>query len=147
MIVKLFVDITGAFSGSIQPVAAAKLVSVLPFLLCDLYGMTLVRKRFGMLTAGLFCFLLSAMPGLPGYMVEVRMYGFAMFFVTALMLHGYELILEYSGQEQPKKRNWIFFMNWKSLIRLTLSGTAHRRIRKKEMLSVKSPTNLPRRML
>lgn len=107
MIVKLFVDITGAFSGSIQPVAAAKLVSVLPFLLCDLYGMTLVRKRFGMLTAGLFCFLLSAMPGLPGYMVEVRMYGFAMFFVTALMLHGYELILEYSGQEQPKKRNWI----------------------------------------
>ena len=65
MIVKLFVDITGAFSGSIQPVAAAKLVSVLPFLLCDLYGMTLVRKRFGMLTAGLFCFLLSAMPGLP----------------------------------------------------------------------------------
>ena len=108
MIVKLFVDAAGAFSGSIQPVAAAKLVSVLPFLLCDLYGLMLVRKRFGMLTAGLFCFLLSAMPGLPGYMVEVRMYGFAMFFVTALMLHGYELVLEYSGREQPRKRNWIF---------------------------------------
>ena len=44
-----------------------------------IYAITKVRKNFGMLTAGLFCFLLPAMPKLADYTVEVRMYGWALF--------------------------------------------------------------------
>lgn len=73
-------------------VAAAKVVSVVPFFLCLFYAVTKVRKHFGMLTAGLFGFLVISMPQLSFYTVEIRMYGYALFFVTAAMLHAYELV-------------------------------------------------------
>ena len=92
MIVRLFLGISGGLKGDIAYQAAvAKLVSIAPFFLCMIYALTKVRKNFGMLTAGLFCFLLPAMPKLADYTVEVRMYGWALFFVTAGMLHAYEL--------------------------------------------------------
>lgn len=92
MIVRLFLALFGALGKDIVfQAAVAKLVSVLPFFLCMLYGITRVRKNFGMLPAGLFCFLLPAMPRLADYTVEIRMYGWALFFVTAGMLHAYEL--------------------------------------------------------
>lgn len=81
----------------VSPVAVAKLVSVLPFFLCLVYGAVKVRRFFGMLAAGLFSFLLLTMPQLAGYTVEARMYGWALFFVTAGMLHGYELTLADKG--------------------------------------------------
>lgn len=93
-------------------VIAAKLVSVLPFFLCLLYAGTKVRKHFGMLTAGLFGFLLVSMPQMAAYTVEIRMYGYALFFVTAAMLHGYELAEDNGETAQEKtqkknRRNWI----------------------------------------
>lgn len=92
LIVKLFLNFSGAVEGSIAAqVTAAKLVSVLPFFLCLLYIITKVRKNFGMFAAGLFGFLLVTMPQMADYTVEVRMYGYALFFVTAGMLHAYEL--------------------------------------------------------
>ncbi len=81
-------------TGTFSLVAAAKLASVLPFFLCLLYGAGKVRRHFGLLAAGLFGFLLLAMPQLGGYTVEMRMYGYALFFVTAGMLHAYELALD-----------------------------------------------------
>lgn len=83
-------------------VTAAKVVSVVPFFLCLLYAVTKVRKHFGMLTAGLFSFLVVSMPQLPFYTVEIRMYGYALFFVTAAMLHGYELQLDFAGRQEGK---------------------------------------------
>lgn len=96
---------TYAASGLFTPVAVAKLVSVLPFSLCLLYGAVKVRKHFGLLAAGLFAFLVLAMPQLGGYMVEVRMYGYALFFVTAGMLHAYELTLD--ADKKSRIVNWM----------------------------------------
>ncbi len=90
MIVKLFLTVFGGRMGS--EVTVAKLASVLPFFLCLSYALTKVRKYFGMFAAGLFSFLLVTMPQLADYTVEVRMYGWALFFVTAGMLHAYELV-------------------------------------------------------
>lgn len=92
LIVKLFLTISGTAGGSMTAqVTVAKLVSVLPFFLCFIYAATKVRKYFGMLTAGLFVFLLITMPKMADYMVEIRMYGYTVFFITAGMLHAYEL--------------------------------------------------------
>lgn len=117
MIVKLLLMLTGAAGGSIAvQVAAAKLVSVLPFFLCLLYAGTKVRKNFGMFAAGLFGFLLLTMPKMADYTVEVRMYGYALFFITAGMLHACELVRMEKAESVPgaavnlqRKRygNWI----------------------------------------
>ncbi len=123
LLLKIFLmPLEGQDAGLFIQTAAAKLFSLLPFFFCLLYGVTKVRKHFGMLTSGIFGFLLFAMPQIAGYTVEIRMYSWALFFVTAGMLHAYELTKEDSGPqaadggalnlpENPGKgrlANWIF---------------------------------------
>ncbi len=97
-IVKLVVDLCKLISTQADPVAAAKLVSTLPYfgLLC--YSVTLVRRSFGMFTGGLFFFCVIAMPQLPAYTVEVRMYSWALLFVTAAFLHAYGTLTAKGGK-------------------------------------------------
>ena len=129
LIVKLFLVLTGtAGKGIAWQVAAAKLVSVLPFFLCLIYAVTRVRKNFGMFAAGLFSFLLLTMPQMADYTVEVRMYGYALFFVTAGMLHACELAgvkkvegefkIVKNGAAVPQRKSYV---NW---IALTLYSLA-----------------------
>ncbi|MBD5396508.1 MAG: hypothetical protein HDR71_20085 [Lachnospiraceae bacterium] len=91
LIVKLFLTGTGE-SDLARQVAAAKLVSCLPFFICILFSMNRIRKNFGLLTAGLFSFLLISMPQMADYTVEIRMYGFALVFITVGMVSAYELM-------------------------------------------------------
>lgn len=104
MIVKLFQIVFGSIMGGIHLVVIAKLVSALPFFFCILYAATKVRKHFGMLAAGIFSFLLLSMPQMADYTVEIRMYGYAVFFVMAGMLHAYEVIHE---KRKKNYANWI----------------------------------------
>lgn len=99
MIVKLALMMGSSFFGGPEQVIIAKLVSVLPFVFCLVYAVTKVRKHFGMLAAGLFSFLIITMPQMADYTVEIRMYGYAVFFITAGMLHAYELT---AGIQQEK---------------------------------------------
>lgn len=115
IIVKLFLALLGGMKGSMYRAAAAKLVSVLPFFLCFVYALTKVRKHFGLLSAGVFCFLLITMPQMADYTVEVRMYGYALFFITAGMLHAYELAG--GGQERSKEA-----LNWAALTLYALAA-------------------------
>lgn len=93
LIVKLF--LTGVSGGSrLQQVMAAKLASCFPFFLCILFSMYKIRKNFGMLTAGLFSFLLMSMPQMADYTVEIRMYGYAILFITVGIVTAYELYRE-----------------------------------------------------
>lgn len=80
----------------------AKLVSVLPFVILFIYGATTVRKRFGIIPAGIFSFFIVTMPQLPEYTTEIRMYSYAILFVTAMMIHGYLLVLKM----EDKDRKW-----------------------------------------
>ncbi len=137
MIVKFFLTVFGGLG--IEQAAIAKLVSVLPFFLCLIYALTKVRRFFGMLSAGLFSFLILTMPQLADYTVEVRMYGWALFFVTAGMLHAYELVCAKeksagilpnallaavsqekfaAGRREDKKNNW----NWCIMTALLLAA-------------------------
>lgn len=98
-IVKLFVDLCKLIKPGIGTVIPAKIVSVLPYFILLIYAVTFMRKRFGLFVGGLFLFCVTAMPQLPAYTVEVRMYGWALLFVTAAFLHAGELISCYVNRE------------------------------------------------
>lgn len=94
-IVKMFADLCKLIVPGVGTVIPAKLVSVLPYFVLLLYAVIFLRRRFGLFVGGLFLFCVTAMPQLPAYTVEVRMYGWALLFVTAAFLHGCALIENY----------------------------------------------------
>ena len=101
MITKFFVDLCKLLLPGVRAVAAAKIVSVLPYFVLLLYSVTFIRKRFGIFTGGVFLFCVTSMPQLSGYTVEVRMYSWALLFVTAAFLHGYGAV---QGPEDEEER-------------------------------------------
>lgn len=105
VIVKVFLGVFGTGRNGVEQVILAKLISVLPFLLCMIYAVTKIRKHFGMFSAGLYFFLLLSMPQMADYTVEIRMYGYALFFITAGMLHAYELT-ELTADKRKSAFDW-----------------------------------------
>lgn len=93
IIVKIFSELCKLIMPEAGTVIPAKLVSVLPYVLLLLYSVTWIRKRWGIFTGGLFFFCVTAMPQLPAYTVEVRMYGWALFFVTAAFWHAHGCLM------------------------------------------------------
>ncbi len=102
MITKFFLDLCKLILPGVHAVAAAKMVSVLPYFVLLLYSVTFIRKRFGIFTGGVFLFCVTSMPQLSGYTVEVRMYSWALLFVTAAFLHGYGAV---QGPEDEEERH------------------------------------------
>ncbi len=96
--VKLFADLCKLIMPGAGTIIPAKLVSVLPYFLLLLYAVTFMRKRFGLFVSGMFLFCVTAMPQLSAYTVEMRMYGWALLFVTAAFLHAYALVKSYVNQ-------------------------------------------------
>ena len=92
IIVKAAILAGTQIAPGVDPIAIAKITSVIPFLLLMLVSFISVRKNFGWLSAGIFSFCIVCMPQMPDYIVEVRMYGWAMLFVTAAALHAYEIM-------------------------------------------------------
>ena len=103
LIVKAVLECVRLVLPAMNEVAAAKMVSVLPYLGLLAYSAVLVRKRDGWLCAGLFAFCLLSMPQLSNYTTEIRMYGWALFFLTAAFLHMREILLA------GKKLHWAAF--------------------------------------
>ncbi len=113
MITKVFVDLCKLILPGVSTVAAAKMVSVLPYFVLLLYSVTFVRKRFSIFAGGLFLFCAAAMPQLSGYTVEMRMYSWAFLFVTAAFLHGYGMVCAPDGkdvdpQDDPGRTKGVF---------------------------------------
>lgn len=98
-----------AVMPGMNAVVAGKICSVLPLIGIFVYGMTKVRKHFGLLCAGIFLFCTASMPNLSQYSVEIRMYTVAMFVVTAAFLHAYELVCSMAGEEgEGRRQDWVF---------------------------------------
>ena len=91
-IVKFVLELCKPILAQANAVVIAKVVSVLPYFILSAYSVTFIRRRFGIFTGGLFMFCAIAMPQLSAYTVEVRMYSFALLFVTAAFLHAYGMI-------------------------------------------------------
>ena len=78
-----------------------KIVSLIPIYLIGILSMTKVKKNFGYLTAGLFFLCITSMPQLMIYSVEVRMYSWGLFFMTASLIYSYEII-----KNNSNLKNW-----------------------------------------
>ena len=91
-IVKFVVDLCKLITPTADTVIIAKNVSVLPYFILLLYSVTFIRKRFSIFAGGLFLFCVISMPQLSAYTVEVRMYSWALLFVTAAFLHAYAIV-------------------------------------------------------
>lgn len=90
LIFKVFYKI-GVFLG-INPIIVGKFTSLLPFYLILVLAATKVRKNWGYLTAGLFAFCIVSMPQLMNFAVELRMYSWGLFFVTASFIYAYDIL-------------------------------------------------------
>lgn len=97
MIVKTVMELCKLIAPSADSVVIVKLVSVLPYFLLFAYAVTFVKKRFGIFTAGLFFLSVLSMPQMSAYTVEMRMYSWALFFVTAAYFHAYAIVCAYEG--------------------------------------------------
>ncbi len=89
----------GSGQGLLAPEMAAKLVSIFPFVIVLIYALTTVRKHFGLFAAGMFSFAVITVPQMPEYTTEIRMYSWAMFFVTASLLHCFSILRRFRQHE------------------------------------------------
>lgn len=87
-IVKFILDLCKLIFPSADDIIVIKCVSVLPYFLLFFYALFFVRRRFGIFAAGAFYFCILSMPQMSAYTVEMRMYGWALFFVTAAFFHA-----------------------------------------------------------
>ncbi|MCM1251468.1 MAG: hypothetical protein NC321_01485 [Clostridium sp.] len=91
-ITKGIVDLCKLIVPTADTIITAKIVSVVPYVLLLVYALFFLRKKFGLFTAGMFTFCIVSMPQMSAYTVEIRMYGWALFFVTAAFFHAYEIM-------------------------------------------------------
>lgn len=88
LIVKCFTLVAGSSLLSL------KLVSIAPMVLLMTWGARIVWKRFGFHPALAFNVFLAVIPCTMEYAVQVRMYSWALFFVTFMAFWAYEGLLE-----------------------------------------------------
>ena len=80
-----------------------KLITILPVLLLMIYATRVIKRLFDEKVSLLFILMLMAFPAITEYAVQVRMYTWAMLFVTICGVTAYDLFLE------SKKSKWIIF--------------------------------------
>lgn len=97
-LLKIWKDIFGS------SIPALKIVSILPMTISMILGATVIRKRFGFLTAVLFQVCMFTMPQLLEYGVQLRMYSWAFFAALGSGVFAYELTKEKS------LKNYGFFV-------------------------------------
>ncbi|MCH5257284.1 MAG: hypothetical protein J1D87_08310 [Lachnospiraceae bacterium] len=92
IIAKFVLDLCKLIFPLADNIVIVKIVSVLPYFLLLFYAVTFLRKRFGIFVSGVFMFCILTMPQLSAYTVEMRMYGWALFFVTATFFYAYAIV-------------------------------------------------------
>ena len=86
-------------------VTAAKITSLIPYVLVIIYLVTFVRRHFGMLASGMTFLMIVTMPHMSEFMAEARMYSWAAFCVFAMFIHAAEYI---SALARTQYKNIIF---------------------------------------
>lgn len=101
LILKLITSIASVFG--VTTIYSAKLVSFIPFLLLLLVACTKIRKDFGVGCSTIFSICILFFPRMLQYGIEIRMYSWAMFWVTLAFLELYEIT------EFETNKHWVFF--------------------------------------
>lgn len=89
---KVIIDFGALIAPVVSAVIWAKIASIIPMAVLFILSMTVIRKEFGIECAALFSMLITLMPNLASYYVEIRMYAFALLIVTAAFIFAYKLV-------------------------------------------------------
>lgn len=100
---KAFISLAKVLGMSGLIVQFGKFASILPWTLLCIISLTYVRKRWGIFTSGCFMFLVTLMPQIGNYYIEIRMYSLALFLITCA---GF---IALSIADESKKWKWILF--------------------------------------
>ena len=73
-----------------NPIVIGKIFSLIPMLLIILISKVKIEKVWGEKTAALFTFLIVTMPQFVQFYYEIRMYSWAMLYVTLAFIYAYE---------------------------------------------------------
>ncbi|MDR3290975.1 MAG: glycosyltransferase family 39 protein [Methanobrevibacter sp.] len=109
IIVKMIFSLFSVFSNPLNisdsfNVYIAKLISVLPLICLIYFSFTKLKKEFGWLACGIFTFCIVTMPKMMLYSVEVRMYSWAILFLTLSLYYAYMIT-----KNPNNNKNWIIF--------------------------------------
>lgn len=94
------------FAGRVPEIFCARLISDVPFILLWLMALIWVRPRWGNHIAALFAICIVAAPQLTGYGIDIRMYSWALLFVTGSFMAAFELV----RNDGHAPRAWISFV-------------------------------------
>ena len=102
-ILKTWITCVQAILGADYRVFAAKVCSIIPYVLLFLIGITTVRKRWQGTLSAIFTAAIITMPNMTHYGVEIRMYSWGMLFVTLAYMALYNVV------KKGKIINWLAF--------------------------------------
>lgn len=91
-------------SDNLSLVLLGKVVSLIPLALILAISFTKIRKEFGLLTAGLFSFLIVSSFNVMVYSTVIRMYSWGLLFITIQLIYLYDII-----HRKDTKIAWIIF--------------------------------------
>lgn len=103
IILKFVIDAVHIVLPEANVILTAKFMSVLPVILLVVLSLTKISRNWGKLSGAFFAVCVTSMPQMMHFAVEIRMYSWAMLFVTLTYLYAYDWALS------PNKRNWILF--------------------------------------
>lgn len=105
VLLKIILDISFFLNLGFNQIIVAKIVSLIPIILLLIFNLFVIRKEFGWLTAGLFSLCLIAMPKMLLYGIQIRMYSWALLFVTLTFYFAYK-----TTQKNVSKKTWGFLI-------------------------------------
>lgn len=103
---KIGVSILTFIFHGLNPIFAARLVTGIPFVVLYILCLTWIWHRFGNFCTGFSILALFGAPQLFMYTTEIRMYGFALLWITCVALTIYDLTLNYNNHLR-RKELWI----------------------------------------
>lgn len=102
VLLKFFIEFTSLFNLNV--IIMAKFFSIIPSIFLLILAGIRIRKIHDWLFAGLFSFFIICMPQMMNFAIEIRMYSWAMLFVTLCFWYAYEITLDSSN------KNWFLFI-------------------------------------
>ncbi|MDR3222752.1 MAG: glycosyltransferase family 39 protein [Methanobrevibacter sp.] len=103
-LLKIFLEFFSLLVPSnISHIILAKIFSIIPLFFIVIFSLKKIKEDFGWLVSGVFTFCIITMPNLMYYGFQVRMYSWALFFVTLSFYYCYKITIK------SNKKNWIIF--------------------------------------
>ena len=92
-------------------IVCVRLFSCVPLILMSILGYSFIRKEFGNKAGLIFTFFSLFFPTLLTYAGEIRMYTWAMLFVTMMFVYAYTIMNNYNVREVLSDDNNIMYEN------------------------------------